>query len=109
MEKNQVLDQFEFSQTGEVIAKKDLVNDTSIYSKGFWGLIFCILGGLLGLVLVRISLQQATDALESYKRSPQDYLDSSYRLVLKGQRLARIGVGIFIGEIVLLVAYMSMN
>lgn len=94
---------------GKVHQPIPLISDTSIYNKGLWGLIFCVLGGILGLVLVRISLQQATDALESYKRSPQDYLESSYRLVLKGQRLARIGVGIFIGEIVLLVAYMSMN
>lgn len=107
MKENQILDQFEFSQTGELIAKKDLINDKSIWYKGLWGMILCVFGALFGLILVRISINQAKDALEAYKKEPNIYKQSSFELVKKGQRLAYIGVGIIVMELIVLVGIMS--
>lgn len=89
---------------------KRLVNDTSVYYKGLIGMILCILpGALIGLVLIKVSLDQAQDALTTYQQAPQEYKQRSYELLLQGRRFARIGLAIFILEIVALVIFMGMN
>jgi hypothetical protein len=87
-----------------------LVNDSSIYYKGLIGMILCILpGAIIGLVFVKISLEQARDAITAYQNKPQMYTLSSFEMVKKGRMFARIGLAVFIAEIVALVAFMSMN
>ncbi len=107
MKTNQILDQFDYAETGELVSRKDLLNDTSVLYKGIFGMILCVLGAMLGLILVRICLNQAKEALDEYQRNPGVYKMSSFNRVKKGQRFAYIGVGIIIAEVVALVAVMS--
>lgn len=108
---NELLDAF--SQTAAkapVNGSNRILNDSSVFYKGLFGMILCILpGAIIGLVLIKVSLEQAKEGLTTYHNNPQEYKLSSYELMKKGRMLARIGLAIFIIEIVALVAFMSVN
>lgn len=83
-----------------------LVNDRSIYFKGLFGMLLCILpGAIIGLVLVKICLDQAGQALTAYKTDPGRYKEASVQKVRSGRTMAYIGVAIFILEILVFVIY----
>ncbi len=85
-----------------------LVNDRSIYFKGLFGLLFCILpGAIVGLVLVKMSLDQAKEAMIEYQSNPGKYKDASIETVKSGRKMAYIGLAVFILEIVIFLAYTS--
>jgi hypothetical protein len=83
-----------------------LLNDRSVFYKGLFGMILCILpGAIIGLVLVKISLDQGKAALVEYKASPERFSLSSYKKVKRGRMFAYIGLAMFILEILALVLY----
>jgi len=105
MNQNQeILDQPVFEKNNGPL---DLVNDTSVYYKGLFGLILCILpGAIIGLVLVKVSLDQGRVALDTYAEYPNKYTDESLRRVKAGRTMAYIGLVFFIGEILAILAVM---
>lgn len=89
-------------------SEKNILNDTSIYYKGLFGMILCILpGAIIGLILIKMSLEQAKKARIEYELNSKKYYLSSIRKVKKGQTFARIGLFIFIVEIIILLIIMS--
>jgi len=85
-----------------------LINDTSVYYKGLFALIFNILpGAILGLILVKLSLEHGKVALAEYNSQPGRYLESSYRKVKNGQTMAYMGLSIFFLEIIAFIVYTS--
>ena len=103
MNQNQeILDQSVFEKNNGPL---DLLNDTSVYYKGLFGLILCVFpGAIIGLVLVKISLTQAKAALEEYAAYPDKYKDESLRRVKAGRTMAYIGLAFFIVEILAILA-----
>lgn len=98
----EILDQSVFEKNNGPL---DLVNDTSVYYKGLFGLILCIiLAGVIGLVLVKMSLDQGRVALDAYAEYPNKYTDESLRRVKAGRTMAYIGLAFFIVEIVALMS-----
>lgn len=86
-----------------------ILNDTGIYYKGIVGMILCIIpAAIVGLVLVKISLEQSKVALKEYNDNPSLYKTSSIYYVKQGRKYASIGLGIFIFEIITLVSIMSL-
>lgn len=80
--------------------KIQILNHNSIFYKGLFGMILCILpGAILGIVLIKISLDQAKKARKDIDSSPSNFSSSSIKRVKKGQLMARIGLGLFIAEI----------
>lgn len=87
-----------------------IVNDTSIFYKGLFGMILCIVpAAIIGLILIKLSLDQAKEARIAYNKQPERYLESSYAKVKQGRIMAYIGLTLFIVEIITLVGYMSIN
>jgi len=85
--------------------QQDLVNDTSVYYKGMVGLILCIFpGAIIGLVFVKISLDQGKAALEEYATYPNKYREQSLQRVKSGRTMAYIGLAFFIVEILAILA-----
>ena len=100
-----ILDQLPQDQS---VRQEDLVNDTSIFYKGLFGLILCIFpGAIIGLVLIKISLEQAKVALTTYQEDSGKYRMESVKKVKSGRTMAYIGLVIFICEILALVGYTS--
>jgi hypothetical protein len=92
--------------TGEYL----LLNDKSVFYKGLFGMVFCILpGAIIGLVLVKMSLEQSKESLIQYKLNPNFYSQESVNKLKLGRKFAWIGLIMFILEIVLLMVYMSVN
>jgi hypothetical protein len=87
-----------------------LLNYKSVFYKGLFGMIFCILpGALIGLVLVKMSLEQSKESLIQYKLNPNFYSQDSVNKLKLGRKFAWIGLIMFLLEIVLLMVYMSVN
>lgn len=104
------LDYFASKQEYSSSPRTNVANDFSIYYKGLFGMILCILpGAIVGLVLVKLSLDQASEARNAIENHPQSYKDSSIKRVKNGTMMARIGLGLFIVEIIALVLFMSAN
>ena len=104
----------ELSNSGEFNSPRKgrnrILNDTSIFYKGLFGMILCIVpAAIIGLVLIKISLEEAKVALTEYKNTPEIYRTSSINMVKRGKTFAYIGLTLFIVEIVALVGYMSLN
>lgn len=86
-----------------------ILNDSSIFYKGLFGFILCLApAAIIGLVLVKMSLEQSKVALAEYKESPTQFRKSSINMVKRGRTLAFIGLTLFIVEIIALVTYMSL-
>ena len=86
--------------------QENLINDTSVFYKGMLGMILCLTpGSIIGLVFVKISLDQAKATLEIYQRNPNKFKPESLKKVKNGRIMAYIGLGLFIVEILLLVGY----
>jgi len=89
--------------------KNRIMNDSSIFYKGLFGMILCLVpAAIVGLILVKMSLEQSNVALAEYKQSPNQFRSRSINLVKKGRILAFIGLALFIAEIIALVIYMSL-
>ncbi len=89
--------------------KYRLLNDASIFYKGLFGMILCILPGfIMGLILINMAMSQYGEIKEDLKH-PEQYKEKSLKLVRLGRLFSLIGVGAFITEIVVLVVYMSIN
>lgn len=89
--------------------KIHLVNDRSVYLKGLFGMLLCIPpGGIIGLVLVKMSLNQAKEASIEYQNNPDKYKPDSMERVNKGRTMAQIGLAIFILEILIIVMCTSL-
>jgi hypothetical protein len=87
-----------------------ILNDSSIFYKGLIGMILCIVpAAIVGLVLIKISLDQAKDAIKEIDEHPSFYRQSSISIVRRGRTFAYIGLGLFIVEIIALMTFMSMN
>lgn len=85
-----------------------LLNENSIYYKGMIGLILCIVpGAVIGLIFIKISLDQAREAEKYRINFPGMYNEAAVERVKKGVRMARLGLVLFVLEIVTLIAYMS--
>lgn len=85
------------------------VSERSIYLKGLFGMILCILpGAIIGLVFIKMSLDQAKEARIAFKENPERYLPETVKKVELGRKLALIGLGLFIFEIVFILAFSSM-
>lgn len=83
------------------------INAGSIYAKGILGIIFSIIPTLYGLVFIKQCLDTARDAEKDISENPGMYLDASIKKIKTGKTMAYIGLGIFLGEIIALVTYMS--
>ena len=91
------------------IVRNRLLNDSSIFYKGFFGMILCLApAGIIGLILVKMSLDQSKLALAEYKNAPSQFRISSIKKVKRGRIMAYVGLALFILEIVALVTYMSL-
>lgn len=89
---------------------KPHVNARSIYYKGLLGMIFCIApAAFIGLVFVKLCLDQAKEAMEDIRKNPDGYTQASKKEVRQGRTMGLIGLSLFILEIVVLVGYMSMH
>lgn len=100
-----ILDQLPQDQS---VRQEDLINDKSVFYKGLFGLILCIFpGAIIGLVLIKISLEQAKVALTTYQEDSGKYRMESVKKVKSGRTMAYIGLAIFICEILALVGYTS--
>lgn len=115
-QQQEIIDNQLFETTTEKVivspsyGKNRILNDTSIFYKGLFGMILCIVpGAIIGLVLVKISLEQRKIALKSYNSATHYYSILSFDMVKKGRKFAFIGLSVFILEIVTLVTYMSIN
>lgn len=87
-----------------------ILNDSSVFYKGLFGMIFCIIpAAIVGLVLIKISLEQAKVAIKEYNTNPSLYRLRSINMIRRGRTFARIGLTLFIGELIALVTYMSIN
>jgi len=64
-------------------------------------------GAVIGLVFVKISLDQAKEATTEYQNNPHKYKAVSMETFKKGRTMAYIGLAIFILEIVAFLAYTS--
>lgn len=85
------------------------VNTNSIFYKGLVGMILCLLpGGIIGLVFVKISLDQAKEARIEFNKKPGVYQRASIERVNQGRRFAYIGLTVFILEIVFILTYSSL-
>lgn len=94
--------------TAPPVARNHILNDSSIFFKGLFGMILCLApAAIIGLVLVKISLDQAKMAMSEYKENPNQFREESIKLVKRGRVMAYIGLGFFIIEIVALMIYMS--
>lgn len=83
------------------VGKIDHINQNSIYYKGVTGLILCIVpGAIIGLIFIKLSLDQARDARTEFNESPEKYTHSTIEKVNKGRNLALIGLGLFVIEII---------
>ncbi|MDX2360892.1 MAG: hypothetical protein QNK23_08810 [Crocinitomicaceae bacterium] len=90
--------------------KNRILNDSSVFYKGLFGMILCIVpAAIIGLVLIKISLEQAKVALTEYRKDPDHYRISSIKMIKRGRTFAYIGLALFILELIALVAYMSLN
>jgi len=86
--------------------QENLINDTSVFYKGMLGMILCLSpGAVIGLVFVKISLDQAKATLDIYHGNPNKFKPESLKKVKNGRTMAYIGLGLFIAEILLLVGY----
>lgn len=86
-----------------------LLNDSSIFYKGLFGMILCIVpAAIIGLVLIKMSLEESKGALKEYTENPRFYQPNSVSMVKRGRIFAYIGLGLFIVELVALMTYMSM-
>lgn len=73
-------------------------------------MILCIVpAAIIGLVLIKISLEQAKVAVSDYKKAPHLYMPSSIKRVKRGRIFALIGLALFFGELIALLAYMSID
>ena len=89
--------------------KNRILNDSSIFYKGIIGMILCLMpAAIIGLMLVKISLEQSKIALTEYKDAPSQFRESSIKMVKRGRTFAFIGLALFILEIIALVTYMSL-
>lgn len=96
------------NRTNEGNNDKRFVNDSSIFYKGLFGLILCLTpGSIIGLVLVKMSIEQSSEAIKIYSQNSEQYDVRSIKKVKSGRIMAYIGLGLFIAEIILLVTYMS--
>lgn len=92
----------------EAYAKRSgrLINDSSIFLKGLFGMILCILPGtIIGLILLKISFDQSKQAISEYRKAPAQYTLSSYRKVKTGRTFVIIGLVVFLLEIAAVVVY----
>lgn len=108
---NEIVDSSEWADVhSSRIGRNRILNDSSVFYKGLFGMILCIApAAIVGLVLVKISLEQAKVALNEYKEKPSFYKLSSIKRIKQGRIFAYIGLSLFILEIVALVTYMSIN
>ena len=83
------------------------INARSIFTKGVLGIIFSIIPTLYGLIFIKQCLDTACDAEKDITDHPGLYLEESIKKIKTGKTLAYIGYGIFFGEVIALVAYMS--
>lgn len=84
------------------------LNDSSIYYKGLIGMILCILpGAIIGLMFIKMSLDQAKEANVTIEMYPGKYPEPLIKKVQDGSTMARIGLTMFVVEIIALIAYMS--
>ena len=89
--------------------KNRILNDSSIFYKGLFGMILCLVpAAIVGLILVKMSIEQSKVALAEYEKSPNQFRNSSINLVKRGRMLAFVGLALFIAEIIALVIYMSL-
>ena len=87
-----------------------ILNDSSIFFKGLFGMILCIVpAAIIGLVLIKMSLEQAREAIKEYEENPVIYRVDSIKRVKLGKTFAYIGLFLFILELIALVAFMSIN
>lgn len=85
-----------------------ILNDNSVFYKGLFGMIFCIIpGGIIGLVLIKLAMEQSHEALTQYQRNPQMYLESSINKIRNGRKMSIIGLIIFALEIIAFIIYTS--
>jgi hypothetical protein len=105
---NELIDQslFEAGSPTPRRHQTDLLNDTSIFYKGLFGMILCILpGAIIGLVLVKLSLDQAKMAITDLANNPSSYRAESVKRVKNGRLMARIGLVFFILDIIAILAF----
>lgn len=96
----------QFSPNG----RNRILNDSSVFYKGLIGMILCIVpAAIVGLILIKISLEQAKIATKVYNDNPGTYRFSSINMVKRGRMFAYVGLTLFIIEIIALVMYMSIN
>lgn len=90
---------------GQNVYKKEdksssLLNDTSIYFKGLFGMLLCFTpGSIIGLAIVTKALDQSKVAVKTYNANPGTYKESSFLRVKRGRVFGYIGVSMFILEI----------
>lgn len=108
---NQILDSSVPSENRQITSgKQRIFNDSSIFFKGLIGLILCLVpASIIGLVLVKMSLDQAKVAIHEYNQNPSLYRLSSIRMITQGKKFAYIGLILFILELIALIAYMTAN
>lgn len=89
--------------------KLRILNDSSVFYKGLFGMILCVLpGGIIGIVLVKVCFDHAKEALREYNLHPNRYKNSSLRKIKNGKTMAYIGLSVFILEILGFVIYTSL-
>jgi len=87
-----------------------ILNDSSVFYKGLIGMILCIVpAAIVGLVLIKISLEQAKVAIKEYNENPSFFRPSSISMIRRGRTFAYIGLTLFVVEIIALMTYMSIN
>ncbi|MFT6442932.1 MAG: hypothetical protein ACJASQ_001009 [Crocinitomicaceae bacterium] len=88
--------------------KTDHYNDNSILLKGLLGLILCVTpGSIIGLIFIKLSLDQAREARKSTELTPGKYTEKSLKKIRVDRTFAYIGLGLFIFEILFLFVYMT--
>lgn len=98
-----------FTNSSSLNNQINLNQDNSIFYKGLFALILNILPGtIIGLILVKMTLDQAKIALKDFKNNPSHYKSHSIKKVKNGQLMAYIGLSFVILEILGLLIYTSL-
>lgn len=88
--------------------KLEHVNASAIYNKGILSIIFCLMPTIIGIMFVNQCMDLVREARKDFSQNPGKYEESSIRKVRAGRTMAFIGLGFFVGEIVVLIAYMTL-
>jgi len=85
-----------------------LPHEKSVFWTGLIGMILCMVpGGIIGLVLIRISLNRAKTANRLFEENTNIYSDSSISKIKLGMLFSYMGICFFTLEIIGLLIYMQ--